>query len=228
MTNCEKFTLECLLRSLSPEIALEIGTYHGGSLQVLAMFSKAVISIDIDSEVKSRLGDKFSNVIFHSGDSANLMPAIFEQCSLDGRSVEFVLIDGDHSTAGVQRDINALLRWQPLNRCLVLMHDSFNPDCREGIKSAPWASSPYVQSVELDFIPGIFHQEAFDTAGPGTMWGGFALAVLTPERRGGPLKIQASQQGLFDAVFKVSSHAPSSRFRSWGARLVEKFTAISL
>jgi len=223
MTNCEKFALESLLRNHSPEIALEVGTYHGGSLQVLARYSRSVISIDIDEGVQSRIGGKFSNVVFHTGDSTNLLPSILAQCTSAGKGVEFVIIDGDHSAAGVQRDIDAFLRWQPLRRCLVLMHDSFNPACREGIRTAPWASSLYVQSVELDFIPGIYHQEAFDTAGPRTMWGGFALAILSPEKRLGPLNIQASQQGLFDAVLKVSSHAPPTSLRSRIARLFDMF-----
>ena len=144
MTNCEKLALECLLRNYSPDIALEVGTYHGGSLQVLSKFSKEVISIDIDEEVESRLGEKFSNVVFYIGDSATLIPTILEQSSLNGKNVEFVLIDGDHSASGVRRDIEALIQWQPLNRCIVLMHDSFNPACREGIRTASWASSPYV------------------------------------------------------------------------------------
>jgi hypothetical protein len=192
---------------------------------VLSKFSKEVISIDIDEEVKSRLVGKFSNVVFYSGDSATLMPTILEQYSLNGRSVELVLIDGDHSAEGVRRDINALLQWQPKNRCLVLMHDSFNPACREGISAASWNSSPYVQSVDLDFVPGIYHQEAIDTAAPRTMWGGLALAIMTPEKRMGQLEIQASQQRLFDAVYVVSSHAPSS-FRAKVATIVRRLMTV--
>ena len=36
----------------------------------------------------------------------------------------------------------------------IAVHDSGNPECRRGISSASWASSPYVHSVELDFVPG--------------------------------------------------------------------------
>ena len=226
MTNCEKFSIECLLRNLSPDIALEVGTLYGGSLQVLSKFSNEVVSIDIDEEVKSRLTEKFQNVVFYSGDSANLLTKILEHYSLNERHVDFILIDGDHTADGVRKDINALIQWQPKKRCVVLMHDSFNPACREGIRTASWNSSPYVQSVELDFVPGVYHQTAFDTAEPCTMWGGFALAVLTPERRVEQLKIQASQQGLFDAVYKVSSHAVPANFRARVAGIARRIMAV--
>ena len=51
MTNCERFALSGLLKRLQPKLSLEIGTYMGGSLQVLARFSQAVISVDIDPGV---------------------------------------------------------------------------------------------------------------------------------------------------------------------------------
>jgi len=56
MTNCEKLAHDCLLRRHSPEIALEIRTFHGGSLQILAKFTRSVISIDIDERVQFRRG----------------------------------------------------------------------------------------------------------------------------------------------------------------------------
>ena len=91
------------------------------------------------------------------------------------------------------------------------MHDAFNPDCRTGILSANWQNCPYVYELEIDYIPGIYHQEAYDTAAARTMWGGFACALLKPEPRQGNLVISQRQQGLFEAVLLHSSHAPQRR-----------------
>ena len=122
-----------------------------------------------------------------------------------------MLIDGDHSTEGVRRDIDAVLKLRPQERVVILMHDSFNPDCREGMRKAAWHSCAHVHYVELDFIPGIFHFEAHDTAAARSMWGGFACAVLEKEPRVGPLQVLESQRGMFEAVRRDSSHNSVSR-----------------
>lgn len=211
MTNCERFALIGLLKRLQPKLSLEIGTYMGGSLQVLARFSKAVISLDIDPGVAARLASKFPNVEFRSGDSRRVLPDLVGELNDQKRPVGFVLIDGDHSAAGVRRDIEALLELQPQQQVVFVLHDSFNPACREGMRTANWAKSPFVQQVELDFIPGIYHYEAHDTAEPRTMWGGFACAVLMPEKRNGPLIVQESQLHLHEAIKRVSGHiAPNN------------------
>ena len=33
---------------------------------------------------------------------------------------------------------------------MVILHDSFNPECREGMRTANWAANPQVHAVELD------------------------------------------------------------------------------
>jgi hypothetical protein len=208
MTTCEILALDKILEFLSPQRALEIGTYRGGSLRVLSRFCRHVDSIDIDPSIPVRLGHLFSNVTFHIGKSADLLPCVLRAASEACNPVGFVLIDGDHSSEGVRRDINALLSVPPSCEMVVLMHDAFNPDCRAGILSANWQLCPHVHDVEIDYIPGVYHQQAYDTAAARTMWGGFACALLKPEPRQGDLLISQRQQGLFEAVFLQSSHAP--------------------
>jgi hypothetical protein len=207
MTNCERFSLQDLLRRIKPEVAVEIGTYRGGSLQVIAHFAKRVISVDIDPSVPERLAGRFPNVTYRVGDSKEVLPAVIDSLNAEGANVGFFLIDGDHSTKGVRRDVETVLRYRPKGPCVIIMHDSFNPACREGIRTADWAVSPHVQWVDLDFVPGIYHQHAYDTADARSMWGGFACAYLTPEPRTHRLEVRESQRGLFEAVKAVSAHA---------------------
>jgi len=47
--------------------------------------------------------------------------------------LDFVLIDADHSSAGVQRDINNVLRYRPTRPLYIVMHDSFNPGAADVI-----------------------------------------------------------------------------------------------
>jgi len=210
MTTCEHIALNHIVATLRHARAVEVGTYKGGSLQVLAHYCKHVDSIDIDPSIPSTLGDRFRNVTFHTGDSAELLPSTLRAASEASDPVGFVLIDGDHSTEGVCRDINALLSVPPTSELVVLMHDAFNPDCRAGILSANWQGCPYVHEMEIDYIPGVYHQHAYDTAAARTMWGGFACALLKSKPRNGDLVISQRQQGLFEAVLLQSSHAPGS------------------
>ena len=209
MTNCERLALTKVLERVQPEVSLEIGTYRGGSLQVLAQLSKRVIAVDIDPAVAQLLDGKFPNVEFRCGDSRDLLPAVIGELNAAEGRTGFVLIDGDHSADGVCRDIDAVLKLKPKGRVVIILHDSFNPECRAGMRRAAWAACPYVQFVELDFVPGVYHYEAHDTAEARSMWGGFACAVLEPEPRTGALSIGESQRGLFEAVFRDSSHAAS-------------------
>lgn len=224
MTTCERFALQGLLRRLRPSLSLEIGTYLGGSLQVLSRFSDAVISVDIDPTVKNRLAEKCSNVEFRSGDSSRVLPDLVRELNEQKKPIGFVLIDGNHSGEGVRRDIESLLELQPQQEIIVLLHDSFNPNCRERMRTANWGRCPFVSQVELDFIPGVYHYEPYDTAEPRTMWGGFACVVLSPQTRVGNLVIQESQRGLHEAVKRDSRHrfAGAGRLKRRFLRVVEK------
>lgn len=211
MTSCERLALIRLLDTIRPTVSLEIGTYRGGSLQALAHFSRRVISVDTDPAVATNLAGRFANVGFRTGDSVDLLPCVIEELNAAADPLGFVLIDGDHSTEGVRRDINAVLRLRPRNRVVVIMHDSFNPDCRAGMRLAAWAECPYVHYVELDFVPGVFLHEAQGHAAARSMWAGFACAVLEAEPREGSLVIHESQRHLFDNTKLCSCHHVTRR-----------------
>jgi hypothetical protein len=192
-----------------------VGTYQGGSLQVISHYSRKVISVDIDPEVASRLRPRFPGVDFRTGNSSTLLATLVAELNGAGRQPDFVLIDADHSTEAVRRDIHAILGLKVTKPMVVLMHDSYNPDCRAGILSADWQGCPQVAAVEVDLVQGIFHAKAHDTAVAGSMWGGFACALLGPESRTQPLVINQGHQSLFDAIYPRSSHRPRSRFLRW-------------
>lgn len=206
MTRCEKYAFQKLLEIANPEVAIEIGTYKGGSLQLVAKYAKQVFSLDIDPSCRENLGPLFPNVDFRTGDSAEMIGDVLEQISQGTQELGFVLIDGDHTTEGVRNDINAVLKHVPTRDVYIVFHDSFNPPARAGILSAAWQECPYVHFVEVDYIPGVFHHKAFDTAQAGSMYGGLAVAVMKPERRVDPLVIHQSQQGLFDVVYQSSCY----------------------
>ena len=199
----EQAALVAMLAGLRPQLAIEIGSRYGGSLQVLSRYAERVISLDIDPTCHERLGPRFQNAEFITGDSSQTFRPLLRQLELDKVSLGFILIDGDHSARGVQRDIECLLKYQPLCPLFVVMHDSFNPNVRHGIRDARWSESRFVHSVELDYIPGILASGGEENR---EMWGGFALAILLPEPRTSQLVVTARMQHMFTAIFRNSVH----------------------
>jgi hypothetical protein len=212
MTRCEKYGFAGLLDAAAPDVAIEIGTYQGGSLQLIARHARKVYSIDVSPSCAERLRGRFDNVEFLVGDSRSLLPDLLRRIEERGEHLQFVLIDGGHTADAVRSDIDQVLRYVPSRPLFVVFHDSFHPPCRKGVLEADWSGCPYVHYVEVDFVPGVFHREAFDTAKPRSMYGGLALAVLKPEQRAGPLVVHQSQEGLYDVVFASSRYTPKSRY----------------
>ena len=206
MTRCERLIMTKVLSSLKPSLSIEIGTHKGGSLQVIAEYSDRVISLDLDPELKKTFGTRFPNVDFVTGYSQQTLPTIIDELTAKQQSPQFVLVDGDHSEKGVREDVNLILKIKPQSPMVIFMHDGFNPDCRRGMQTAAWANCPFVQFVDIDYIPGLFAASSYDTAEAGSMWSGLGAALLTPEPRTKELVIRQSQQRVFEAVEPISVH----------------------
>jgi len=194
MNDSERLGLAGVLQRLQPECAIEIGTFRGGSLSLIAQFSKLVFSIDIDPSIPEKF-KQFSNVSFFTGPSQIIMPTLLQELDSVGMPVEFVLIDGDHSAAGVKRDIDIMLDYVPKRPLIIMMHDGFNPECRRGMMEADWQKSPYVHYVDLDFIPGRVIEHG--GGGDGEMWGGLAIAYFSPEKRIGNVDVGATARRTY-------------------------------
>jgi Methyltransferase domain len=203
MEPSEQLAVIALAQALRPECTIEIGSHCGGSMQIFSRYSQRVISCDIDPTCPARLGPLFPNVEFVTGPSPETLPPLLERLQREKVAVGLMLIDGDHTSAGVQSDIHALIPYRPMTTLYVVMHDSFNPDVRSGIRTARWHEIPHVHSVELDFVPGMMHmgQRAHRE-----MWGGLALAQLRPEPRTGPLTISARSEHFYRTVWANSAH----------------------
>lgn len=186
----ERCALVGLLQSVGPQVAIEIGTGNGGSTIALSQFAEKVYSIDIARNYSADLRRNLTNVEFITGSSRETLPALLGTLEEKGKAAEFILIDGDHSAEGVKADIENVLRFQPTKPLFILMHDSFNPDVRRGIKEADWCASAYMHSLDLDLVPGQLWENH-------EMWGGFALAIMLPTARQGDLEVRACNEPQF-------------------------------
>lgn len=190
MSHGERSVLRVLLERIRPKLAIEVGTFRGGSLSLISQYSETVISLDIDPSIPEKLAG-IKNAQFIIAPSSESLPALLTKLTELKMDPEFILIDADHTEAGVRGDIQTVLKSPPRVRTFVLMHDSFNPGCRRGILTAGWENCPFVHSVEVDFVNGSVVDQPGSPA-HGQLWGGLAFAILDPRPRIGPLVVKAT------------------------------------
>ena len=173
----ERAGLEGLLVQLRPDLAIEVGTAEGGSLERLAEYSAEVHSFDLVAP--SLPVAEMAHVHLHTGDSHALLPTVLESFAAEARNVDFALVDGDHSEEGVRRDVDALLSSRALGRSMIVIHDTMNETVRRGLSRVRFDAYPKVAYVELDFVAGqLFREPTIKDE----LWGGLGLVVCDASR----------------------------------------------
>jgi hypothetical protein len=168
----ERAALEGVLAQLRPKLALEIGTAEGGSLARIAAYSGEVHSVDI---TRAELVAKTpANVHLHTGPSDRILPELLASFCASDRTLDFALVDGDHSFDGVAGDVRALLGSPCTARSVILVHDSTNEEVRAGLESVRVEQCEKVVYFEPDFIPGYVFRTG---SAQHTTWGGLALIL---------------------------------------------------
>jgi predicted O-methyltransferase YrrM len=170
MRPSERAALSGLLAELRPGVALEIGTAAGGSLVCLAEHASRVHSFDLSPPSPGLR--KLRNVTFHTGDSHVLLSPVMEELAKEGGSVEFALVDGDHSAEGVRRDVEDLLAASAFKRGIIVLHDTANGEVRDGLERVKYEECSKVTWVDLDWLPGYVSKDT------GVAWAGLGLIVI--------------------------------------------------
>jgi hypothetical protein len=174
MRPSERAALSGLLAELRPAVAVEIGTCAGGSLVCLAEHAAHVHTFDLAPPPGGM--PELPNVTLHTGDSHVLLPIVMEELAASDVSVEFALVDGDHSADGVRRDVEDLLGARALSRGIVVIHDTANPEVRDGLERVEYEAHGNVTWVDLDWLPGYISTET------GEAWAGLGLIVVDANR----------------------------------------------
>jgi hypothetical protein len=173
MTFGERAALEGVLAQVKPEVSIEIGTAEGGSLRRVARHSGHVHSFDLvrpAPEIAS-----LENVTLHTGDSHVLLKELLAELAGEGKNVDFVLVDGDHSADGAEEDLRDLLASPAIGKTVIVMHDTLNDEVREGFARIDYAAFDKVVHADLDFIGGHlsrggdFHHQ---------LWGGMGIVLI--------------------------------------------------
>jgi Cephalosporin hydroxylase len=196
----EQIALTGLLMRIKPKGALEVGTHHGGSLSLIAQCAEQTLAIDIDANVLGRF-PKPANAEIWIGSSSELIPKALHEFQRKNVPLNFilVLVDADHSTVAIKRDLEMILNYEPREPLIVVMHDSGNPEARQGILSVDWSSNPHLHFMDCDFVPGVIVEHTV-TGGRGEVWGGLALAYLDSNLRYGAPEIRQSAKTTIRAI----------------------------
>jgi hypothetical protein len=170
----ERAAVEGVLARLRPDMSIEIGIAKGGSLECVAAYSRHVHAFDLVAD-PGVTRDRFPNVTLHIGDSHVLLADVLHKLVSAGERVGFVLVDGDHTAAGVRRDLEDLLSSPAISDTVILVHDTLHPRVRAGIEQVDFLGNDRVVHVDLDFVPG----RVFST-GPhqDELWLGLGVIVV--------------------------------------------------
>ena len=185
MQQGERFALDGLLSQLRPRLAIEVGTFEGGSLRRIAAHAEHVHAFDLDPKVAA-LADELDNVSFHIGDSAELLPRVLADLGREGHHVDFALIDGAHTREAVRGDGAALLAAEACRQTVIVFHDSANVEVRAGLEDLDLPDHPKVALALLDCVPGYLvqaHADQSSWAGASTAsrsWSSTPTATRTP------------------------------------------------
>jgi hypothetical protein len=188
--------------TLSQEYLLKLAQKRGGSLQLISKMSEYVYCLDID-EVVSSLKNTFKNSTFIIGDSKITLPKILADLQEQGKEPDFILVDGDHSSEGVKNDIVNILKCNFKKPVTILMHDSFNPDCRNGMSNIDYHLYPNVKLVDLNFIRGTYSPTSITL---NEMWGGFGLIQIDSIQNNNKSTSIIMEDYSYQQLYKNSKH----------------------
>jgi hypothetical protein len=173
MTFGERAALEGVLAQVKPELSIEIGTAEGGSLRRIAQGSGHVHSFDLVEPAPEIAS--LENVTLHTGDSHLLLKELLAQLAAEGKNVDFVLVDGDHTADGAEEDLRDLLASPAVGHTVIVMHDTLNDDVREGFARIDFDAVDKVVHSDLDFLVGHLSRGG-DFAHQ--LWGGMGLVLV--------------------------------------------------
>ena len=180
----ERFAFEGLLSQLKPRIAVEIGTWEGGSLRRIAPHAGHVHAFDIDERSVPH-ADALDNATLHLGDAAVEVPRALAELHARGEAVDFALVDGLHTYDAVQADARALLAAEACMATTIVFHDTAHAEVRRGLDDLKLDEHPKVGLWLPDFVPGYHVRD--DATLPdeirGRAFNGLGLLVLDPEFR---------------------------------------------
>jgi hypothetical protein len=174
----ERILLYALVRGLRPVRCLEIGTHFGGSTTVTCaalddVGGGTLTCVDpnplVPEDVWARLSHRATMLKGYSPD------ALVDAYTRAGGEFDFIFIDGDHTRAGVVRDVEGVMAVAAPGAHL-LFHDSHYWEVREAIDECV-ARHPG-RLLDCGTLSALSTEPIVAPDGSSARWGGFHMLRL--------------------------------------------------
>jgi predicted O-methyltransferase YrrM len=171
----ERVLLYGLVAGLQPTRTLEIGTFQGGSTLIICaalddLGSGSIVCVDPNPRVAPETWDAVRH-------RATMVPegspgALARAAEIAGGGFDLAFIDGDHSKAGVERDIEATLPTLS-DEAHVVFHDANYAEIRDAIDEAVARHRTELSDAGMISVDASPDLPAAD--GSEVVWGGIRL-----------------------------------------------------
>ena len=224
MTRAERLLVFTMTFTLRPARYLEIGTLRGGSALLVAAAMDALqtdgrlVCLDPEPQIAPADWDRLKHrTTLLRGFSPDALP---EASRLAGGSFDLVLIDGDHTAAGVVRDATGVLPFLGPG-AHVLFHDCFNPDVARGIDEFVGE-----HARRLRDFGAMTREISCERAPDGTkvVWGGLRMVIVDPTPAPAVHLLRAALLGVEEVVRRVRHH----QVRAAARRVHELHTGVEV
>lgn len=205
MSSREKLGLIGLLQCLNPKSVIELGYHRGGATKWLTQFSKKVLTVDVN-EFVSDAPSQYSNLEAWNCSTVEAIKRIKEE----QLTFDLAIVDADHSRLSVFQDIQGILP----HAQVLLMHDSYNPECRKGMLDA--LKHQQTHAYLIDFIPATLKHDG--------LWGGFAIAWQSDKPD--PVREFKGELSSFSVMSFISLFHLKSKFYSLKVLITQKLQEI--
>lgn len=189
MSQEERTFIKNVLNDTKDLFYLEIGTFKGGSLEFMKPHISKAILVDLTFQNLIEPSELLEGLDIEmiEGSSVDMVKPLVRRLNKESQCPDIVLVDGAHDAHIVKSDTEAVLQLVPTEEgreLLILFHDTWQPECYEGLRQVDWNACEYLHTVNLNAVPGVPNPDR-----EGTHMYGLGYAVLTNEKRKEPLKI---------------------------------------
>ncbi len=173
----ERVLLYSLVFGLRPRRVLEIGTFKGGSADVICaalddLDQGRIYCVDPEPRLSSEVRDRLAHRMELIAEASPL--AVEKARKAAGGQFDFAFIDGDHSTEGLLRDIEIALEHLEPGSHLVF-HDSHFVEVEDGLHQAVRRWPEVIDCGELSLHAKPHDAEPREIDGRPVRWGGLRL-----------------------------------------------------
>jgi hypothetical protein len=154
MSHRERMFAVGLVAALRPARTLEVGVWHGGYTKWLKKYSDSLVCVDMLKMI-------FFHDIFIQDFSDNAFKKLIDEKAF----FDLIVIDACHETENAYRDLKNAMQIGKT----ILLHDTYNEECRAGYCLALTEMAEKIEYLDLDAVIGNYLSNG--------KWGGLGLVI---------------------------------------------------